>query len=210
MNCDICERPHSKRLALLGPVDARNKLYEKRLALATALIENEQTEKQINSLLTDDTIPANATAAACSPKLRLDKSRSDKVKTLDKTDEIIRQADKLRADLDAARKEIEERKKKIGRRKADLEAVSSGVEGRRARQQAKVEKAIAETQYTWDQRYEAMVGTRGFLCMEAAKLYGLKRIKKGSSVRYELGGLEILDLQAMSSESGSLVCDQMK
>jgi hypothetical protein len=65
--------------------------------------------------------------------------------------------------------------------------------------QADVERSTAMTKFKWNQSYEAMAATRGFLCMEASKLYGLRRVKKGSAVRYEIGGFEVVDPYNMNS-----------
>lgn len=199
MNCDICLRQHHpQRLPFLCAVDARNQLYESRLAHATALVENEQLEQRLNALLSDTT---SATAQSPSSKrICADKWKSEHRHAVDKTSEIIARADRLRAEVDAARKDIEKRKEAISRRKSDLASASNGIAARRARQLAEVQSSMSMTKFKWNRDYEGMGATRGFLCMEAARLYGLRRVKKGSSIRYEIGGIEIVDPYAMNGK----------
>ena len=62
------------------------------------------------------------------------------------------------------------------------------------------ERALNLAQRKWDRDADNMAATRGFLCMEAGKLYGLRKVKKGSSLHYEIGGVGIMDLAAMNCE----------
>ncbi len=196
MNCDICGRQHhAQKLPFLCAVDARNQLYEKRLAYANALLENERSERQIDEFSEQPT-----------GKISLDKWKSEQQRAVDETNDIIAQADRLRADIEAARKEIVDRKAGLARRRADLASVSasSGAATRRARQLEEAERSIAMSKFKWNRSADSMAATRGFLCMEAARLYGLRRVKKGSTVHYEIGGLDIIDLHAMNSEPAVL------
>ncbi|KAK1597472.1 UV radiation resistance protein and autophagy-related subunit 14-domain-containing protein [Colletotrichum navitas] len=199
MNCNICQRPHSpQRLPFLCAVDARNHCYEGRLKNLQALMENESLQKQINDLLAQDT-----TAGAPNPVVVLEDSVSQQKMTEDRTDQIIAQADKLRDEVAAARKEIADRKAAISRRKSDLASASSGITARRTRQLEEAERSISVAKYKWGRNADQMSTTRSFLCKEAAKLYGLRRFKKGSSSRYEfkIGGVDVIDLSSMNATS---------
>jgi len=185
MNCSICHRPHgAKKLPFLCAVDARNRLYESRVEIAQALIQNEEAEWQAGRV-------SDAHAA----------SVCEEQAARDRTSQIIAQADRLRAEVDSARKEIDAKKDAITRRKSDLLSVSSGSAARRSRQLEETERSSQRIKFMWNRSAETMAGTRAFLCEEAARLYGLRQVKKGNTKRYEIGGIEIIDLHAMNSES---------
>lgn len=194
MNCDICHRSyHPQKLPFLCFVDGRNCLYEGRIAHATALIENEGLERQINSVL-EHPKPTSADNTA-SKSIRIESIRSEEVRAADRTSQIIAQADRLRAEVEAAKRDIEERRKKVATRKDFLAQISTGITARRSRQLEDTERSIQMLKYKWNRSFENMAATRSFLSMEAARLYGLRRIKKSS--KYELGGIEMIELPAM-------------
>lgn len=212
----MCGRPHHpQRLPFLCPVDGRNRCYDARIKLALAHLENEQLQKKIDELVTpvssDESgqphgLPQNRTMA-------VNMSLSDQRAAEDRTSRIIEQAEKLREEVARARKDIENRKAVIARRKADLASASVGFEARRTRIMDETQRSISATKFKWDRNDDALARTRAFLCMEAAKLYGLRRTKKnGSSTKYEyrLGNVEIVDLESiqceLSSPFGSLSC----
>lgn len=198
MNCEICHRSHHpQKLPFLCAVDARNRLYEGRFAHAKALIENEVIEQQINAALSSPKPSSDYDAAA--KAVRLDQLKAQEVQAADRTSQIIAQADKLRAEVEAAKKEIQERNKKVSRRKADLAEASSSIDARRARLLEDTERSTQMIKYKWSRDYESMALTRGYLCMEAARVYGLRRIKRSS--KYELGGIEVVELPGMISMS---------
>ncbi|KAF4905666.1 Autophagy-related protein 14 [Colletotrichum viniferum] len=199
MNCDICQRPHHpQQRPFLCAVDARNRCYEGRMRILQALMENESLQQQINDLLAQSG-PANSSTSA----VAIEASVSDQKKAEDRTAQIIAQADKLKREIAAAKKEIADRKAALSRRKSDLTSASDGTEARRSRQLDETERSISVTKYKWNRSADNMATTRAFLCMEAAKLYGLRRIKKGSSARYEykIGGVDVIDLSSMNAVS---------
>lgn len=194
MNCDICHRSHHpQKLPFLCPVDGRNRLYEGRIAHATALIENEGLEQQINALLADPKPSSGDDAAA--KTVRMERMRAEELRAADRTSQIIAQADKLRAEVESAKRDIEERKKKVAARREDLEQVSNGIGTRRSRQLEDTERSVQMFRYKWNRSFESMAATRSFLSFEAARLYGLRRVRKSS--KYELGGIEMIELPAM-------------
>lgn len=178
-------------------IDSRNRLYAGRIAHATALIENEGLGGGISSTLTN-TRP-HLSGGAAGKTIHAERLRSEEAQAADRTSQIIAQADKLRAEIDAARREIADRKNKNARRKADLAEASNGIESRRSRHVEETERAIQMTKYKWNRSFESMAATRSYLCMEAARLYGLHRLKKGSSVKFELAGIEMIELPGMIS-----------
>ena len=216
MDCDICRRAHHpKRLPFLCAVDARNILYEGRLANANTLIEADDLQSRVDKLLSDSDASAGADAAAAataavdrSSRAYTENCSSEEHQARERTERIMASADKLRDDVAAARREIEERKANIARQKSDLATASQGVAARRNRQLDEVKKAIKMTKFRWDREYDAMTQYRAALCMEVAKLYRLQRVRRGNPARFEykIGGIEIIDLHNLNSEFlGSLL-----
>lgn len=200
MNCDICRRTlHAQKLPALCPVDARNQLYEGRVANAKALIENEVLQTRVNSLLRNEQ-PPSGDSDPLAKSVRSETIKAEQAAVADRTADIIAHAEKLRGEVEAAKKDIEERKRKFAKRKDDMNEVSQGLAARRSRQLADTEKAIQRTKYRWNMVFDQMAVTRRFLCMESARLYGLRRIKKSGSVMYELGGIDIPEIRGMISE----------
>jgi hypothetical protein len=204
INCDVCRRPHSQKLPFFCAMDARNQLYETRLQNAKLLIENDILEHQINAIVSP---PQDATRQEDSAvKAQLVQSwKSEQAAALDRTSQIIAQAERLRLESDAARKELHDRKESIRRRQSDLVSVSEGIAARRSRQVEDIERSIHMSNYKWNRSADQMCATRAFLCEEAARLYGLRQVRKGASKRYEIGGVEIIELHAMNGKFGCLV-----
>lgn len=196
MNCGICHRTHhAQKLPFFCAVDGRNRLYEGRIKHAKALIENEGLEQQINSMLSNPTPSVSDVPGAKS--VRIERIKSEEAQAADRTSQIIAQADRLRVEVEAAKREIEERKQKVARRKEDLVEASNGISARRSRQLEDTERSVQMFKYKWNRSFESMAATRSFLCMEAARLYGLRRVKKSN--KFELGGIEMIELPGMIS-----------
>ncbi|KAK0753918.1 UV radiation resistance protein and autophagy-related subunit 14-domain-containing protein [Schizothecium vesticola] len=195
MNCNLCRRSHHPvRVPFLCAVDARNNLYERRVKFAKALIESEEAERQIEKT-------TSGQPGASNERSRVELMRSQEEEAVDRTSQIIAQAERLQLDVEAARREIEASKDLIARRRADLDSASSGAEARQARQMDDVKKSIQRIKYKWNRNAEGLAATRAFLCEEAARLSGLRQVKKGSTKRYEIGGVEIVELHAMNNIS---------
>ena len=201
MQCDICFRTGGYQLPFLCPTDARNQLYDPRIQNARLLLEKESLDREISSLLAtksndDGTLPQMATAD------REDVSRfsSEKDQVVDRTQQIIAHADELRLKVEKSREEIARKKAIIARRRSELATASNGVEARRTRQMEEVERSIRMTKYKWNQTHSVTASSRAFLCGEAAKLYGLRRIRRNSGQEeYKIGGIGIVDLQSLNS-----------
>ncbi|KAI1089779.1 UV radiation resistance protein and autophagy-related subunit 14-domain-containing protein, partial [Rostrohypoxylon terebratum] len=206
MNCDICQRAHHpSRLPFFCAVDARNKLYDGRLANAEMLIKTEELESRMTKLLSDSDVSSDVPLRRS--RTYVENCASEEYKAKERTERIIAAADKLRDEVAAAKREIEERKANIARRKSDLATASQGTAARRTRQLEEPVKATKMIRYKWDREYEAMTQYRAALCMEVAKLYRLQRIKRGNPVRFEykIGGIDIVDLCNMNSAQPELI-----
>ncbi|KAK0630126.1 UV radiation resistance protein and autophagy-related subunit 14-domain-containing protein [Bombardia bombarda] len=202
MNCSICHRLHSaKKLPFLCAVDARNRLYEPRVENTQALIQNDEVEAKVNAAL----LSMKDAAGEENPSAKLVRLKSEEAAAADRTSQIIAQADRLRAEIDVAQKEIEARNDAIARKKSDLAAISVGSSARRSRQMDETERSMQRTKYKWNRSADTMAATRAFLCEEAARLYGLRQVKKGSVRRYEIGGVEIAELHAMNSVAPEVI-----
>lgn len=200
MNCSICQRPHhAKKLPFLCAVDARNRLYESRVEYAQALMQTEEERNRVDAALSSQAGETRKDTAA-SQRARADWLASQEEASADQTSQIIAQAELLKTKVDAARKEIAAKKDAMARRKSDLESVAAGTQARRARQLEETERSSQRLKYKWNRSADTMAATRAFLCEEAARLYGLRQVKKGSVKRYEIGGVEVFDLHAMNSE----------
>ncbi len=188
MECCVCLRSHDpQRLPFLCPVDGRNRIYDGRMQNLQLILENETLQGQITELLNasarqgvDDAIAAHRIAE-------------------DRTEQIIAAADKLREEVKAARDELKQRRASVAARRSDLATASQGLVERRVQLQRDVEKSTQMLNFRWSQATEDLAGTRAFLCREAVKLYGLKRVRKGSTSRYDyyLGRLPVIDLATM-------------
>lgn len=208
LSCGVCNRPHhTARLPFLCAVDARNACYEGRVRTLQVLLENEELQRRIGDLTTPPNVRADPSPTG-SPVSRPAKAAtmeymvSQRAFSEDRTNQILAQAEKLRLDIAAARNEVRVAMKANAGRKSDLKSASSGIEDRRAKALDGIVKSTHTLQNQWDRSSDRMAATRGFLCMEAARLYGLRRVKKGSS-RYEfkIGGIEVVDLASMNSMS---------
>ncbi|KAJ2982857.1 hypothetical protein NQ176_g1104 [Zarea fungicola] len=190
MSCHVCLRGHEpQKLPFLCPVDARNQIYNDRVKNLLLLFENEQLRLQINCLLDG----CNAVEAGTAAQILAD----------DSTKHILASAKKLRQEIKEAREDIRQRKASIATRRTQLAAALHGSSDVKLKQQRDVEKSTQVLNFRWSQSAEDMASTRAFLCREAVKLYGLKRVRKGNSGRYEyfLGRLPIVDLSSLECES---------
>ncbi|KAI1426789.1 UV radiation resistance protein and autophagy-related subunit 14-domain-containing protein [Xylaria sp. FL1777] len=208
MNCDICERAHHpKRLPFLCVVDARNELYEGRIANAKILMEAEAIESRVNKVLSDSDASSTSPAPNRPSRAYIESYASEEYTIRERTERIIASADRLRDEVAAAKKEIEDRRASIAERKSSLASKSQGVSARRNREIDQTRKAIKMRKYTWDREYEAMTQYKAALCMEVAKLYRLQRVRRGNPVRFEykIGGIDIIDLQNMNNVQPELI-----
>jgi hypothetical protein len=125
---------------------------------------------------------------------------------IDRTQQIIAHAEELRDKVQKARDEIAKKKAALNKRRQELASASNGLEAKRARQTEDVDKSTRMAKYKWNQVHNVTASSRGFLCGEAAKLYGLRRVRKnGNLEEYKIGGIGIIDLRSMNSKSRLLL-----
>ena len=202
--CGICNRPHLPKRPFLCAVDARNVCYEGRVQTLQLLLENDELQRRIGVLVAP---PNESTAGSNDSPAKVvvaENMASQRAISEDRTNQILAQAEKLRLGIATARNEIKSITDTNARKRSDLKAASTGIESRRAKALDTIEKSIHTTRSQWNRSSDRTAATRGFLCMEAAKLYGLRRVKKGPS-RYDfrLGGIDVVDLASMNGMSGS-------
>lgn len=186
MDCSICQREHdAKRRPFLCAVDARNLIYESRIAHAQALIQNELYQSKIANILKSSPSSGNIS--------------SQKLTAEEDTQRILAAAQKLKLDIQKARDDIQERKTAILRRRQELVSVRKDAEERRPKLMRDLRRNAENVSDRWFQDADEMASTRSFLCLEAARLYGLKKTKgSGGRHNYSLGRIPVVDLTGMN------------
>lgn len=188
MQCEICFRSNGK--AYLCPMDARNELYETRIRHAQILLENESLGNQIAAL---------RTGSVADPGQGISNA-AELAQTHDRTQEIIARADIFKANVEAAKEELLQKKAENARRRTDLNAAKLSLESRRARQLEDVDKSVKMSTFKWNKDHNTLAVSRAFLCGEAAKLSGLKRVRKNDGKEeYAIGNVSIMNLQTLNS-----------
>lgn len=205
MQCDICFRTGGAKLPFLCPTDARNVLYEPRMANARILIEKDALDRQITAS-TSGKQTGDSSAARQELKLSrwdVENNVAERDLAVDRTEQIMAQAEDLRSKIEGARADIARRKAIIARRKSEMESATNGLEQRRIRQIEEIEKTNRMRKYKWNQMHGTTTVSRAFLCGEAAKLYGLRYSKDNDTQldRYSIAGVPIVDLRAMNTAS---------
>lgn len=212
MQCDICFRTGDLKLPFLCPTDARNQLYEPRLKHARVLLEKAALDKDISEITSRNTSAdaidqASKNLSNHSSRWDIDRAVNERESTIDRTKQIIAQAEDLRANIAAARDDIERRKALLKRRKSELASAKNGTEARRAKQLEEIDRKTKMTTYRWNQMHVMTAQSRAFLCGEAAKLYGLQRLRDHGVWlnEYSIAGIKIIDLRAMNSASAAQI-----
>lgn len=200
MQCDICFRTGGQKLPFLCPTDARNRLYEPRLQHTQVLLEKDALDQKISKLLPSPHAEHEPGSRRARNREYVSGLLAERDQAVERTERIIAHADELRVKVNKAREEITKRKAILDRRKSELASATNGVDSRRTRQMSEVEKTIRMTKYKWNQTHSITASSRTFLCGEAAKLYGVRRVRRNGAVEeYRIGGIGIVDLRAMNS-----------
>ncbi|KAJ8066045.1 hypothetical protein OCU04_005138 [Sclerotinia nivalis] len=205
MQCDICFRTGGHKLPFLCPTDARNQLYEIRVQTAGVLLEKDALDREISGRFPPPS--SKGRKHEDEPTLVVTQSNYDALlaereKIIDRTNQIIAHADELKAKLERAKEERSKKKAANDQRRADLISASSGIEARRTKQIQDIEGSTRRTKYRWNQAYNLIAGSRAYLCYEAAKLYGLQKVKRSNGgEEYKIGGVGIVDLRLMNTAS---------
>lgn len=201
MQCDICFRTGGNKLPFLCPTDVRNQLYGHRVQNAQILLEKDALDQQITALLPKPA-DGNKAPGASVNRAKIDAMDSERDQAVDRTRQIMTRADELKAKVEQAKADIAKRKTSLDQRKSGLASASSGIENRRRRQLEEVEQSIKRTRYVWNKDHAGLTSSRTFLCAEAAKLYGLRRIGKNNGLEhYIIGRVGIVDLRTMNTAS---------
>jgi hypothetical protein len=201
MQCDICFRTGGHKLPFLCPTDARNQLYEARIQTARILLEKDALDRELSALCPSPskTVGEDSQQATALARSNVSETNAERERVIERTNQIIAHADELRAKVEEAKRERDRKKAAIERRRSELAAASSGAEARRAKQLQDVESSTLRTKYRWNQAYSLIGGSRTYLCYEAAKLYGLQRVKRITGGEdYKIGGISIVDLRSMN------------
>jgi hypothetical protein len=212
MQCQICFRTGGHKLPFLCPTDARNALYELRLENARILLEKDALDEQISAIVSHkaDTDPTKSQDKELNKPQTLweiGQNDSESELAIDRTRQIMVTAEDLRRKVEAARVDISQRKAVINRRRSELASAVNGLEARRARQIEDAERSINRTKHKWNLMHLTMAQSRAFLCGEAAKLYGLRRLSEPGLLpdEYSIGGVPIVDLRNMNSASAAQI-----
>lgn len=203
MQCDICFRTGGHKLPFLCPTDARNQLYETRVQTAGILVEKDALDREISARFPP---PSSKTgtheegpSTVVTPS-NYEQLLAEREQIIDRTNQVLAHADELKAKLERAKDERNKKKAANDRRRAELSSAANGVEARRAKQIHDIEGSTRRIKYRWNQAYNLIGGSRAYLCYEAAKLYGLERVKrKNGAEEYKIGGVGVVDLRSMNS-----------
>ena len=204
MQCDICFRSGGQKLPFLCPTDARNRLYECRLQNAYVLLEKDALDREISTLVAN---PARGAGQERDEKterstVEVTDTLAERQQAASSTERIIAHAEELRLKMEQARRELADRRAKVDRKKSELASATSGLAARKGRQTEDAEKSIRMTKYKWNQVHTITASSRAFLCGEAAKLYGLRRVRRSSGMEeYKIGGISIIDLRTLNGMS---------
>jgi hypothetical protein len=212
MECDICYREHdAQKLPFLCAVDARNRIYELRMANLQSLMRNESLQQDIttraftkHSSQGNGGHASNKSTNTTTAAVPIGDVVSRTSLAADRTNEILARADALRNEIKAARDEARARRSALSRRRTELAAVSEGMEERREKQLMEVQKTVQTLNWRWKQTADEFAEVRSFLCAETASLYGLKAnpLNHGTEgIQYQIGRVPITDLMDMNCES---------
>ena len=204
--CDVCFRPGSRKLPFFCASDARNQAYEVRLKHAHTLLEHGELDKEISGLLSRDRSNPSSIPPSEDRLKRtvINDNTAEQKLAEDRTQQIIAKAQGLRLTILQAKEEMAEKKAQIYRQKRNLEKASNGLEARRRRQLEEIEKSTKMANYRWNSCHAMTVQSRGFLCGEAATIYGLRRLRGENGVLlddYAIGGMRIIDLKQLNYAS---------
>lgn len=210
MQCYICHRHSSTGLAFNCALCSRDVLQQPRIRLAQSLLERESLGKEVeHRISTDAPLSAKTTRG---PKSEFDNSKSawnvqrtasDQTISEAKTEVIVSYVEALRKEIRSIKGEIMTRKAKLlGRRSRFDSAKLETAQNEQTAEEA-AEKSIRRTRHRWEIVHDKIIESRGFLCKEAALLYGLQQHKrrKGAPGRevFSIAGLPIADLRDLNS-----------
>jgi hypothetical protein len=213
MTCHVCSRQPNARLQFNCSTCARNQLYPLRHEHAKVLLDKETAGRQIESAVTkeveDELAPVGAReeeagVGAGPGRWAIQAAHTRRLQSEARTQSIQVHIAILKDEIKRGREEIAERRAVIARKRSDAESANYHLAERRAATLKEVESEIKRTEQKWNSLHNKTTESRGFLCREAANLYGLRqrtRRRNGGLVNtYVLGGVSIVDLREMNSK----------
>ena len=216
MECDICGRSPSAKLAFHCPTCARTALYALRIEQATIALEKESMGRKVEAVVTNGaTAPrenislsgAIIDTAECGKTYEAERMQAETASLEERVGLIAERAQKLRDEMEEHRANIAKMKARIRQRKSDAESAKYKLEERSAKELEVVQSAIRRRNRNWGMDHDVFVADRRFFCTTAAKVAGLKRGKKTEGGRkfevFVIGShtpiFDLRDLNGMST-----------
>ena len=214
MRCDICRRSPSERLPFHCTICARNAVYESRIRIAQMLLQNEAASTAVERKIGAKKGPAGLSESPSSKKSQetssvwtLQRISTEQAISTEKTEETLTHVKALQDQMETMKVEIARRKAKISQRKKDLRSSREELAVHEASSLEPVERGIKRMEHRWDAMHAKTLESRGFLCREAAHLYGLQRRKAKKEIIggyvYVIGGTPIPDLRELDSKGAA-------
>lgn len=212
MRCDICRRSPSERLPFHCTICARNAVYEPRIRMAQMLLQNEAASSAVERKIGSKKTPAGPAESSSNKKSQetsmvwtMQRINAEQVISTEKTEETLTHVQALQNQTETMKVEIARRKARISQRKKDLQSSREELAVREATSSEPVERGIRRMEHRWDAMHAKTLESRGFLCREAAHLYGLQRRKAKKEILggyvYFIGGMPIPDLRELDSKA---------
>lgn len=211
MECGICMRPSTSKLAFCCPSCVRSVLYEPRLRHAKILLEKEQLSRQIEGTVSSGGGGVDRKARAggvqqnsqATRRWSVESSNVRRAQARDRTRDVQEHSQILRGEIKAAREEIAKRKAILQKKQSETGIIKGVLPERRTVGSDRVREEIKKASQSWDAVHNKAIETRSFLCREAAHLHGLRQRKRmrGGVVRdqYTIGGIPIINLKDINS-----------
>lgn len=148
--------------------------------------------------------PSNKKSQETSLVWTLQRINTEQAISTDKTEETLTHLKALQDQMETIKVEIAHRKARISQRKKDLRSSQEELAVHEASSLEPVERGIRRIEHRWDAMHAKTLESRGFLCREAAHLYGLQRRKAKKEILggyvYVIGGMPIPDLRELDSK----------
>ena len=216
MQCDVCKRPPNSQLRFNCTVCARNKLYEYRIFLAQALLQQEAAERDVEqslkgsqSLITKNSGTGPSATKHYSPSLAVELATVERTTLKEKSRLIHEQVESLRKEANEMQTEIAKKKDMNGRRRMALGSARQELSRHGATDFDVIGKATSRTQHRWNVVHAKTAESRMLLCKEAASLYVLQQRERRSGTSnvetYHIGGLQIHNLKDLNRKEKSLL-----
>ena len=214
MTCQICSRQPGSRLQFNCPTCTRNQLYQLRLDTVRILLEKDALGKQIQAAVGDTNSKDGGTTSegaasqqdqTQSTRWAVQAAHTRQAQSTATTNAILDHTEVLKREIKKGKDEISKRRAALAQRRSDAESANYQLSDRRSTTLTTVQNTSKRTEHLWNALHNKTAESRIFLCREAANLYGLRQKlrKKDAKVKdsYTIGGIGVLDLREMNSES---------